>query len=146
MTLRDRMSKLADTVRGLPSRSSVGERTTSVTIRTRTYAGGRRGSDGPKTDVDVVLTPAPKVREVSQRDITGSAGRYTVGDVKVGPITPSYPTGGYTEAQLAPTSSSSGVEVFYVLEGGVTGEYSRVDLSSDRSHSWFLVLRRRRTP
>lgn len=143
MTLRDRLNATAERVRGIPV--ALGERPTSVTIRTRTWGGGAKGADGARTDVDVTLTPAPRVREVNQRDIASSAGRYTIGDVKVGPITPTYPTGGYTQAQLAPVATARGTEVFYVLAGNLEGEYSRVDLTTDRSHSWFLVLRRRRT-
>ncbi len=143
MTFRDSMNRLAANVRRVPVR--LDERPTTVTIRTRTWAGGRRRADGGSTDVDVVLTPTPKVREVTTRDIAASAGRYVLGDVKVGPITPTFPGGGYTQAQLAPPTTDSGVEIIYVLEGNENGEYTRVTLTSDRSHSWFLVLRRRRT-
>ena len=143
MTFRDRMNALADRVRRVPV--TLDERPTTVTIRTRTWGGGRKGADGARTDVDVVLAPVPRVREVNQRDIASSAGRYTIGDIKVGPITPTFPGGGYTQSQLAPTATDSGTEVFYVLAGNVAGEYARVDLTTDRSHSWFLTLRRRRT-
>lgn len=143
MTFRDRLNAIADRVRRTPV--ALDERPTTVRIRTRTWAGGRRGSDGPTTDTDVTLTPTPKVREVNQRDIAASAGRYILGDVKVGPITPTYPGGGYTMEQLAPTITEGGIEIIYVLAGGVEGEYARVDLATDRTHSWFLTLRRRRT-
>ncbi len=142
MTFRDQMNRLADRVRGVPQ--ALDERTTSVTVRTVTWLGGRRGVDGGSVYSDLVLTPRPKVREVSQRDIASSAGRYTVGDVKVGPITPAYPGGGYTVAQLDPTLTTNGLEVVYVLDGGVTGEYARVSVGTDRSHSYFVVLRKKR--
>lgn len=144
MALRERLNRLAERVRGIPASAAFDERTTSVTIRTRTWAGGRKGHPGLTTDVDLTLSPRPKVREVSMREITASGGRYSAGDVRVGPITPQYAGGGYTKAQLAPTTEVSGVEVIYVLEGGVTGEFARIDLSSDRSHSYFLTLRQRR--
>lgn len=145
MTLRDRMSKVADKVRGLASKASIDERTTSVTVRTVTYVGGRRGAEGPRTTVDLLLAPRPKIVEVNGRDIAGSAGRYAVGDVKVGPITPTYTGGGYTQDQLAPALTSNGVDVLYVLAGGVAGEYTRIDFITGRSHTYFLVLRRKRT-
>lgn len=145
MTLRDCMSKVADKVRAIASKASIDERPTAVTIRTRTWTGGRRGTPGGHSDVDVVLTPRPAVVEVTGRDIAASAGRYSISDVKVGPITPAYTGGGYTQAQLAPDAVASGVEIIYVLAGNVVGEYARIDLSTDLSHSWFLVLRRRRT-
>lgn len=138
------MSALADRMRGLPQR--LDERPTTVKVRTRTWASGRTGdTSGPVTDVDLLLTPTPRVREVSSSEIASSAGRYAVGDFKVGPVTPVHTGGGYTEAQLAPTTDESGVEVFYVLTGNVSGEYARVDIKTDASHSWILTLRHRRS-
>lgn len=144
MTFRERMNALADRVRRTPER--LDERPTTVTIRTVTYAGGRRGADGPSTASDLVLSPSPRVRWVSGREIAASAGRYFVGDVKVGPITPAYPGGGgYTEAQLAPVVTVGGVEIVYVLEGIFVGEFARVALNHETNHGWELVLRQRRT-
>lgn len=143
MSLRERMKAVANRVRSIPARPSFDERPTSVTIRSRTWNGGRRGAEGGYVDVDLVLVPRPKVREVRFAEITASAGRYVAGDVKVGPITPRFVGGGYTEAQLSP-SADTGTEVIYVLGGHVSGEYTRVDLSTDRSHAWFLTLRKRR--
>lgn len=140
-TLRDRLNAVAERVRGVPV--ALGERPTTVTIRTRTWA-GRIGSDYGYVDTDVVLSPAPKVREVALRELSGSGGRYEAGDVRVGPITPSHPAGGYAESVLAPAVTTSGVETIYVLAGNISGEFARIDLTTDRSHSWFLVLRKRR--
>lgn len=145
MSIRSSALKLATKLRALPSSPGVDIYTTSVTIRTRTWAGGRKGAEGASTDVDLLLTPRPKVREVSQREIAGPAGRYQAGDVRVGPITPANAAGGYSEAQLAPTASASGTEILYVLAGGITGEYTRVDLQTDKALSYFLVLRRKRS-
>ncbi len=147
MSLRTSLLKTVDTVRAVLSKSSIDERTTSVTIRTRTWTGGRVGADGGTSDSDVTLTPRPRVKELSQREIAGSGGRYQAGDVRVGPITPAWSSGGYTAAQLAPVITANGIEILYVLAGGIAGEYSRVDLETARSHSYFLVLRRlRATP
>lgn len=145
MSLRTSALKIANKLRALPSKPALDIYTTSVTIRTRTNAGGRIGVDAVKTDVDVVIRPRPKVREVNQREIAGSGGLYQAGDVKVGPITPAHSGGGYTAAQLAPVTSTNGVEIIYVLSGGVTGEYKRVDLTTDRAFSYWLLLRRKRS-
>lgn len=138
------MRAVADKVRAVPSRAALDERPTSVTIRFVTYVAGRVGSEGPTRTTDVVITPTPRCRELNQREIAGSAGRYTVGDVRVGPITPTHTTGGYSRDQLAPLGTSS-VKVTYLLAGDIAGEYSRVDLETSKPHSWFLVLRRMRT-
>lgn len=143
MSLRTGLLKCAEAVRRIPSLPTVDVRPTTVTVRTRTWAGGRVGVDGGYTDVDFPILPTPLVREIAQREIAGSGGRYEVGDLRVGPMTPSYPEGGFTREQLAPEATTNGVEVLYVLEGGITGEYMRVDLQTDRSLSYFLLLRRK---
>jgi hypothetical protein len=145
MSIRSALLKVADKVRALPSRPSWDVWPTSLTIRVRTWEGGRIGTEGGTTDVDLVISPKPRVKDVSQREIAGSGGRYEAGDVRVGPITPQYAGGGYTPAQLAPPVGSNGVEVLYVLSGGISGEYGRVDLQTDHSLSYWLVLRRKRS-
>lgn len=145
MSLRASALKIANKLRALPSKPALDVYTTKVTIRTRTWAGGRVGLEGGSSDVDAVIRPRPKVRDISQREVAGSGGRYQAGDVKVGPITPRHSGGGYSEAQLAPSASANGTEILYVLEGGVTGEYLRVDLQTDRAFSYWLVLRRKRS-
>jgi hypothetical protein len=147
MSLRSSALKTANILRSLASKPAIDIYTTSVTVRRRTWTGGRIGAEGGKSDDDLVLTPRPRVRELNQREITGSGGRYTAGDVKVGPLTPAHdanPGVGYTEAQLAPIAPTSGVEILYVLEGGITGHYSRLDLQTDRAFSYWLILRRKR--
>lgn len=150
MSLRSSALKTANRLRALASSPAIDIYTTSVTIRTRTWTGGRIGADGGKVDDDLLLTPRPRVREIAQREITGSGGRYQAGDVRVGPITPAHPNNpgaGYTQEQLAPvlTTQQRGVEIIYVLEGGITGEYMRVDLETDRAFRYTLILRRKRS-
>jgi hypothetical protein len=145
MSIRSSALKLAGKLRALPSSPGVDIYMTSVTIRTRTWAGGRVNAEGGYSDSNILITPRPKVREVAQREITGAGGRYEAGDVKVGPITPTYSGGGYTIAQLAPTASSNGVEILYVLAGAIAGDYKRIDLQTDRALSYFLILRRKRS-
>lgn len=144
MSLRDRVNRIAERVRAIPSHPRFDERTTRVTIRTRTWA-GRVGSEGGFTDVDLEISPRPRVRELNQREIAGSGGRYLSGDLRIGPITPSYAGGGYTQEQLAPVSETNGVEIIYLLEGQQDGEHARVQLETDRNHAWFIVVRRERS-
>lgn len=139
------MNALADRVRAIPARAALDECPTTVTIRVRTFAGGRAGTEGTKTDSTTTITPTPRVQHITEREIANSAGRYRAGDVRVGPLTPSYGAGGYTEAQLAPPVGQNGVQVIYILAGNVNGEYERIELHTEASHSWWLVLRRRRS-
>lgn len=145
MSLKNRMNALADKVRAIPSRPGLDERPTSVTVRTIVYEGGRVGAEGTTHTTDLPLLPIPYVKDVDQKDITQSGGRYIAGDVKVGPITPFYGSGGYTEAQLAPVKTTNGTKIIYVLTGQLAGEYDRVALDNERTHSWYLILRRLRS-
>ena len=150
MGLRDELNAVADDVRALAGSADIDERPTTVTIRTRTWSGGRV-RNGTSTDVDVVLTPTPKVRQITQREIYGAGGLYRDGDIRIGPITPAYTassgSGGYTVAQLAPVITTDGVELLYILAGQMTGEHKLVNLDNGKAHAWFLVVRLdRRTP
>jgi hypothetical protein len=144
--LRQHLNRVAERIRALPVR--LGERPTTVTIEVREWSGRRVGDGSLMSTTSTVITPAPKVREVSLREIAGSGGRYEAGDVRVGPITPAYDTGvatgGYTSAQLAPLMTRNALEVVYVLAGWMAGEYLRTDLESDKSHQFYLVLRKNR--
>jgi hypothetical protein len=96
--------QIADTVRRIPE--TLGQRTTLVTLRVRTYSGpvGAFGTTLVST-ADTVLDPRPKVREVTdgQRSYFGggtlaaSDGTALAGVYEIGPITQSFPGGGYTQ-------------------------------------------------
>jgi len=144
MTLRTDLLPVVDELRALAGPSGFDVRTSQLTVRTRTWAGGRRGL-GPVTDSDLDLAQSYKIREVSTREIASSGGLFEMGDIKVGPITPTDVSGGgYTEAQLAP-EGQTGTEVVYVVTGDLAGEYARVELNKSKPFSWYLTLRRRRT-
>jgi hypothetical protein len=87
VTLRDDLLPVVDTARTFID--SLGLRTTRVILRRKTWSANEVGL-GDRVDTDLELEPRPKVREAGP------------GRVTVGPITPSYPGGGYTIAQLAP--------------------------------------------
>ncbi len=144
MTLRTDLLPVVDELRALAGPSGFDVRTSQLTVRARTWAGGRRGL-GPATDSDLVLPQIYKIREVKTQEIASSGGLFEMGDVLVGPITPTDVSGGgFTAAQLAP-DGQTGTEIVYVITGDLAGEYSRVELNKSKPFSWFLTLRRRRT-
>lgn len=144
MTLRTDLLPIVDELRALAGPSGFDVRTSGLTVRTRTWAGGKRGI-GPVSDSNLVLAQIYKIREVSTREIASSGGLFEMGDVRVGPITPTDVSGGgYTAAQLAP-EGQTGTEVVYVITGDLAGEYARVELNKSKPFSWYLILRRRRT-
>jgi hypothetical protein len=104
----------------------------------------------PFVATSLVLPVIYRVRQVTTREVTSSGGRYEMGDVRVGPITPEFirddgSTGGFTERQLKPEATDDATEIIYVLSGAHAGEYALVALESTRAFSWFVVLRRRVT-
>lgn len=103
----DAFRLIANTVRRIPE--TLGQRTTQVTLRVRAYSGpvGAHGTTLVST-TDTVLDPRPKVREVTdgQRSYFGggslaaSDGVALAGVYEIGPITQSFPGGGYTQSTV----------------------------------------------
>ncbi len=156
MTLRNDLKAVADIVRGIAGPSILDQRPAQLTRRLRTWSGGFRGADAvpaqPQfTDVDLVIDQKFRIRQLSTREIANSGGQYEMGDIIVDHITPDFTdpitsaAGGYTEAQLKPTQTENGVELYYVVTGQHAGEYQCVELRSWRAYSYALVLRRRLT-
>jgi hypothetical protein len=129
-------------------------RTSQLVIVTRTWAGGFKDADPPTpgappfTDAEAPLLPIYEVRQLTTREVSGSGGRYEFGDVKVGPITPSFVArdgtpGGYSESELKPDAPSDAVEILYEIMGAHAGTYALVSLDSTKPFGYELVLRRR---
>lgn len=101
------------------------------------------------SDSDLVLPQQYRIRQISQREIADSGGRYENGDVIVEHITPYDGVSvGFTVAQLKPRVTSDAVERIYIISsddpaGGHTGEYDLRELRSWRALSFDLVLKRR---
>lgn len=135
--------QLANRVRaGAPV--ALGVRDTTVTLRKRVWSGGARG-EGSRVDSDTVLTPPPHVRQLSTREVSQSGGRFEIGDVRIGPITPKFAGGGYSKEELSPTSTEDGTEYFYVLAGTeVSGEYAPSEVDTTKGAVSFYVVAKRR--
>lgn len=144
-TLRDQLLPLISQVRQIPA--DLGFRPYTVTLRVRTWAGGRVGLPvGSTPDItDTVITPPPKVRQLSQREVDASGGRYQMGDFVVSGIVPSFTDGdaygGFTPAQLQPTPTAA-QDVVYLLTGPEgTVECTQVGSDFSRPTRYSLVLR-----
>jgi hypothetical protein len=128
-TLRQALLPVADTIRALAGPTALDIRVYTITVRTRVWSGGEVGLGAP-ADSDLSIVPLPKVRPVaSSRDLL------------VGPMTPTYGTGGYTPAQLNP-SDVAGTEFYYVVLGpdGVNRPYVLTAINSTRPFSLFVQL------
>jgi hypothetical protein len=156
MSLRTRLLPVADRLRARTGPSALDVRLTGLTITIRSWTGGAIGvlpadpSVTPFVDTSLALPTIYRIRQVTTREVASSGGRYEMGDVRVGPVTPEFThddgsTGGFAEAQLKPGPTDDRTEIIYVLSGAHAGEYALVTLESLRPLSWFLVLRRRVT-
>ncbi len=150
MTARDAVKLAFDTARAAFGPLGVDFTPSQLTIRTRTWPGGEVGSEGEPTVDDLVLPQQYAIRTLKLREVASSGGKFQMGDVKVGPITPSFPAtdftaaGGYTVAELAP-DGAAGVEIVYLLTGPIAGEYALEEIDASKPFGIELVIRRKRT-
>lgn len=147
-TFREDFLELADELRSLSGPDPDFDiRTSQLTIRSRTWLGGKRGATGGYTDSDLEIPRKYRIRQMEQNEIASAGGRYEAGDVLVGPITPEFPgppPGGYTEAQLKPRPTTDATEIIYLITGAHAGEYRLIELRSMRAFGYELVIRRTR--
>jgi hypothetical protein len=95
---------IADAVRRVPE--TLGQRTTQVTLRVRTYSGpvGANGVTLVST-ADTIVDPRPKVVQVTEGQrsyfgggtVAASDGIALAGVYEIGPLTQDFPGGGYTQ-------------------------------------------------
>lgn len=119
---RDAFRSIADACRRIPE--TLGVRNTSVTIRVRTYTAPVGESGATTTTDNTLLSPNPKVRQVSEGQrgyfgggvLASSTGALRVGEYEIGPITQEFPGGGYSPTDLAPAGGVT-KRVTVVLEG-----------------------------
>ena len=104
-----------DDVRAIPG--DLGLRPYTVNLVTRVWTGARVGMGTSTTTRTALLVGGqnPHVTQVTQQDIT--AGGYSAGDFKVGPLTPPFVGGGYATTDLDPPQDGSAREVWYELTG-----------------------------
>lgn len=104
--LRENLLPVFDKIaRGIPNK--LGLRRYDLFIRTIQWSGDRPGL-GTQTVVDFPITvnqgeignDRPKVVQLKSGEIIASAGRYSDGDYRIGPLTPSYVENGITYGSL----------------------------------------------
>ena len=122
---RNAFRAIANSVRRIPE--SLGQRTATVTVRVRVYSAAVGASGTTITSTtDTILTPRPKVRQVSDGQksyfgggtlatLTGSA---LAGVYDIGPITPAFGAGGYDQGDLVVAASASKRVTLILDDGG----------------------------
>ncbi len=134
MTIRAGCLRAVDKARGICD--SLGLRQTSVTVRTRTWSGGRV-QNGIATNSDLPIVPRPHV--------VGESGDPVI-ELH---LTPAHAKGGYTPAQLNPVDQA-GVEFFYAVTFPDGAErafmLTRIDTSRPLRYTLHLQSTDRKVP
>jgi hypothetical protein len=139
---------------GRTAAAAVDQRPTTVTIATVTYDASLNiaGAEATLTSA-LTLSPNPKVEPFAEGDPSWYGGNnganagalLRAGVYKVGPITPTFPGGGYSVADLAPDAAAN-KQVVVSLAGGAfpaAGEtYRIVGLDDAKPQSIFLFVAR----
>ena len=123
--MSDRDDVLADIAEARQDVADAGLRRYALVLRTRTWSGAARGLPlgSTPTDSDVTITPPPKVRLVSEREIASSGGLLKQGDYQISRVTPAYTSpsdGGYAPSDIDPmlqSAPASNVERTWILTG-----------------------------
>lgn len=124
--------------------------TSQLTIRTRRWTQGRVGAGDVVTVKETVLPKRFPVREISDRKVSSSGGKFQAGDVAIEGISPPYTShggGGFSVEVLDPKRlpvPTNDIEVLYILEGDVTGVHALVSLETSDPTEWSMVVRRTR--
>lgn len=155
MSLRDSLLPVMDRLRVLPP--TFGLRRFAVTVRRRLWSSQVPG-EGTATDFNIVLTPAPRVRDVT----LGSLSKYEMeyrsanSDIvsgslyKIDRITPRYTnadgsTGGYLAEQIRawPNVDTGAIENFISLVGddGYLRECIPVTFGQDRAFGYWMIVK-----
>jgi hypothetical protein len=155
MTLRDDLLPTLDELRGLPQ--SFGLRRFAVTLRRRIWSGTYPG-DGSITNVDLVISPLPRVRQnFSLRGLSPAALEYILqnGNVisdrlyMVDKFTPAFSangvSGGWLSEQLRmrPSPDTKNVEPVVILVGddGYARDCVQMTLEQDRAFGYTMLVK-----
>lgn len=121
-----------------------------VVMRVTTYPPGSQIGDSAGTHVDTLVgikgLYRPKVENVSTKDANNSGGIYTNLDIKVGPLTPTYPTGGDDPSEFSPVYDATLIrDIKYKVTGpGMpNGDwFVKIGQELDNSFSYYIILRK----
>lgn len=151
MALADALRRAADA--GRRAAQAAAQRPTTVTIRVQTYDDGVNVAGAALvSSTDTVVTPNPKVVPVADApsafgggDAVPTSGVLRATTFRVGPITPTFPGGGYSADDLAPAGASN-MRVSVMLAGGpfaAGGEtHHVVALDASKPQSLYLLVTR----
>jgi hypothetical protein len=149
VTIREDFLPVVDWGRGLLD-AAFGLRRYDVVMVVTTWSGALPGdgtaSPAVETPIVVAGSRRPKVEQLTQRDIVASGGLYQEQDLRVGPLTPAFTSGGLDVTAFDPAAVGPSTEVLFRLTGPgtpATGAlYRKVGQSVEKNFHYSFVLRR----
>lgn len=124
MPIADRARRAADYGRKVVDR--LGLRPSTATVTIETFADPWSTGATPTSTTTYALSPRPKIVEAGAVGVPSYFGGGSTADgganlsadaYRIGPITPAYPGGGYSSAQLIPPQPDVLTRVYVVLTG-----------------------------
>lgn len=143
MSFRDELLPLVDECRKVTE--DLGQRTTTLKVRTETWSGARVGL-GTMTATEISFPGRYHIKQLSAGSVAqivnASGGQFQPGQYVKLWVTPQFAGGGYTKEQLVPGGADN-AEIVYLLTGGLGGRYNLVSTDFGRPYRYELTLRAR---
>jgi hypothetical protein len=138
--------KTLDHARGIAGK--LGLHPFTVSMVAITWSGGRPGV-GTKTTATATITvgkgQAPKVQQISDKEVALSGNAYTNQDLRIGPLTPPFVVGGVAYGSLNPASAPPGTQFYFKITGpgfpSVGRWYERLSDETDSALHIYVVVR-----
>ena len=117
MALKDDLLPLVDDLRGIAGQ--LGFRPYEVYVRVTTFSGPRVGLGAATLSETRLLVGGqnPKVRAIRSKDTVAGTAEFSNDTWEIGPLTPSFPGGGYTPEAINPAGTATPATTLYVLKG-----------------------------
>jgi len=126
MSFRTGLLARVDRIRQIPQRLDLRQNRIFIVVRqwTDQRVGLGTYSDNV-TELFIDHTYRVRVQQINAKDVVASGGLLTQQDVKVGPFTPEYITGGVAKLVFDPPPSDSATEVLFHVTGHSMGPDGR---------------------
>lgn len=150
MTIRNAVLPILDVWRGRLD-TVFGLRRYDVALLMREWPAGTipgaHGVSPTETTIPLLVGGGrPRIEQISTREIAASGGLYQDRDIRIGPFTPPFMSGGADPEWLRPSVSADRVEYYIAISNADSGEagerYSIVQTDTSRSLRWTMVCRK----
>lgn len=152
MSIRDAWLPVLDRYRGAMA-TAWDLRRYQVFVRVTSWTGDLPGAPGAVKTVVETSLGKPRAVAITSRDIIGSGGFYQDQDMRIGPLTPTYVSGGVPGGTpttvFDPPIGATATEVLFRIVGPGTDPsgdwYQKISQNNDRNFSYSFVVRKTAT-